>query len=79
MKVLAYDKYVPADEIRRRGAEPSTASRRSSPGRHPDCHTPLTDETRAMINDTSSAHEEGRDLRQHSPAPCSRSARSSNR
>jgi D-3-phosphoglycerate dehydrogenase len=54
MKVLAYDKYVPADEVRRRGAEPVESLEALLP--QVDiltCHTPLTDETRAMINDTT--------------------------
>src|SRR5918996_2636796 len=56
MKVLAYDKYVPADEIRRRGAEPVE----SLEGLLPQvdvltCHTPLTDETDGMINEKSLA------------------------
>jgi D-3-phosphoglycerate dehydrogenase len=52
MRVLAYDKYVPADEIKRRGAEPMASFEAMLP--QVDiltCHTPLTDETRAMIND----------------------------
>src|SRR5919198_650963 len=52
MKVLAYDKYVPADEIRRRGAEPVDSLEALLPQVDVlSCHTPLTDETRAMIND----------------------------
>ena len=52
MKVLAYDKYVPADEIRRRGAEPVESLEALLPQIDVlTCHTPLTDETRAMIND----------------------------
>ncbi|MBM3219989.1 MAG: hydroxyacid dehydrogenase [Candidatus Rokubacteria bacterium] len=52
MKVLAYDKYVPADEIRRRGAEPVESLDALLPQVDVlTCHTPLTDETRAMIND----------------------------
>jgi D-3-phosphoglycerate dehydrogenase len=52
MRVLAYDPYVPDDEIRRRGAEPT----RSLDALLPQidvltCHTPLTDETRGMINE----------------------------
>jgi D-3-phosphoglycerate dehydrogenase len=51
MRVLAYDKYVPADEIRKRGAEPVD----SLEGLLPQvdvltCHTPLTPETHHMIN-----------------------------
>src|SRR4029453_10071184 len=52
MKVLAYDKYVPADEVRRRGAEPVATLEALLPQVDVlTCHTPLTDETRAMIND----------------------------
>jgi D-3-phosphoglycerate dehydrogenase / 2-oxoglutarate reductase len=54
MKVLAYDKYVPADEVRRRGAEPVDSLDALLP--QVDiltCHTPLTDETRGMINERS--------------------------
>jgi D-3-phosphoglycerate dehydrogenase len=56
MKVLAYDKYVPADEVRRRGAEPVESLDALLP--QVDiltCHTPLTDETRAMIDDRALA------------------------
>jgi D-3-phosphoglycerate dehydrogenase / 2-oxoglutarate reductase len=51
MKVLAYDKYVPADEIRRRGAEP-VESLEALVGQVDvlTCHTPLTPDTRHMIN-----------------------------
>ena len=51
MRVLAYDKYVAADEIRRRGAEPVDSLDALLP--HVDvltCHTALTPETRHMIN-----------------------------
>jgi D-3-phosphoglycerate dehydrogenase len=52
MKVLAYDKYVPADEVRRRGAEPVESLEALLPQVDVlTCHTPLTDETRGMIND----------------------------
>jgi D-3-phosphoglycerate dehydrogenase len=56
MRVLAYDKYVPADEVTRRGAEPVASLEALLP--QVDiltCHTPLTDETRAMINDKTLA------------------------
>jgi D-3-phosphoglycerate dehydrogenase len=54
MKVLAYDKYVPADEVRRRGAEPVESLEALLPQvDFLTCHTPLTEETRGMINDTS--------------------------
>ena len=54
MKVLAYDKYVPADEVRRRGAEPVESLEALLPQvDFLTCHTPLTDETRAMINEKS--------------------------
>ena len=51
MKVLAYDKYVPADEIRKRGAEPVDSLDALMPQVDVlTCHTPLTSETRHMIN-----------------------------
>ena len=51
MRVLAYDPYVPGDEIRRRGADPVTSLEALLPRVDVlTCHTPLTDETRAMIN-----------------------------
>jgi D-3-phosphoglycerate dehydrogenase len=54
MTVLAYDKYVSADEIRQRGAEPVASLEALLPQVDVlTCHTPLTDETRAMINDRS--------------------------
>src|SRR5437660_10714460 len=56
MRVLAYDKYVPADEVRRRGAEPVASLEALLPQVDVlTCHAPLTDETRGMINDTSLA------------------------
>src|SRR5207237_8075085 len=52
MRVLAYDKYVPADEVRRRGAEPvGSLEALLSQVDVLTCHTPLTDETRGRIND----------------------------
>jgi D-3-phosphoglycerate dehydrogenase len=52
MKVLAYDKYVPADELRRRGVEPVAGLDALLPEVDVlTCHTPLTDETRGMINE----------------------------
>ena len=54
MRVLAYDKYVPDDEVRRRGAEPVTSLEALLPQVDVlTCHTPLTDETRAMVNERS--------------------------
>jgi len=56
MRVLGYDRYVPAEEIRRRGAEPVASLEALLP--QVDiltCHTPLTEETRGMINDRSLA------------------------
>jgi D-3-phosphoglycerate dehydrogenase len=51
MRVLAYDKYVPADEVRRRGAEPVGSLEELLPQVDVlTCHTPLTEETRHMIN-----------------------------
>jgi D-3-phosphoglycerate dehydrogenase len=51
MRVLGYDKYVPADEVRRRGAEPVESLEALLPQVDVlTCHTPLTEETRHMIN-----------------------------
>jgi D-3-phosphoglycerate dehydrogenase / 2-oxoglutarate reductase len=52
MRVLGYDKYVSAEELKRRGVEPVATLDALVP--HVDvltCHTPLTDETRGMINE----------------------------
>ena len=51
MRVIGYDKYVAADEVRNRGAEPMPDM--ASVLRQADvvtCHTPLTKETRHMID-----------------------------
>jgi len=56
MRVLAYDKYVPAAEVRQRGAEPVESLEALLP--QVDiltCHTPLTTETRGMINEKTLA------------------------
>ena len=51
MRVLAYDKYVEADEVRRRGAEPADGLETLLPQVDVlTCHTPLTAETAHMIN-----------------------------
>jgi D-3-phosphoglycerate dehydrogenase len=51
MRVLGHDKYVPADELRRRGAEPVESLEALLPQVDVlTCHTPLTDETRGMID-----------------------------
>ncbi|MGH7308443.1 MAG: hydroxyacid dehydrogenase [Candidatus Rokuibacteriota bacterium] len=51
MRVLGYDKYVPADELRRRGVEPVASLEALLPQVDVlSCHTPCTDETRQMIN-----------------------------
>jgi D-3-phosphoglycerate dehydrogenase len=51
MRVLGYDKYVPADEVRRRGAEPVESLEALLPQVDVlTCHTPLTEDTRRMIN-----------------------------
>jgi D-3-phosphoglycerate dehydrogenase len=51
MRVLAYDKYVAADEVRRRGAEPVESLEALLPQVDVlTCHTPLTPETRHMID-----------------------------
>src|SRR4030095_12162228 len=52
MRVLGYDKYVPADEIRRRGAEPVESLEALLPQVDVlTCRTRLTPETKHMIND----------------------------
>jgi phosphoglycerate dehydrogenase-like enzyme len=51
MRVIAYDKYIPADEVRARGAEPKPDLH--SVLREADvvtCHTPHTPETHHMID-----------------------------
>ena len=56
MRVIAYDKYVPADELRNRGVEPMPDM--ASVLRQADvltCHTPHTKETHHMINAESIA------------------------
>jgi D-3-phosphoglycerate dehydrogenase len=56
MRVLAYDKYVPADEVRRRGAEPVGSLDELLPQVDVlTCHTPLTSETRHMIDERALA------------------------
>src|SRR5262245_21435046 len=52
MRVLGYDKYVPDDELRRRGVEPVASLEALLPQVDVlTCHTPLTPETRHMINE----------------------------
>ncbi len=56
MRVLGYDKYVAADELRRRGAEPVGNLAALLPEVDVlSCHTPLTAETRHMINEQTLA------------------------
>jgi D-3-phosphoglycerate dehydrogenase len=56
MRVLGYDKYVPSDEVRRRGAEPVGSLEELLPQVDVlTCHTPLTVETRHMINEKTLA------------------------
>lgn len=56
MRVLAFDPYVPDDEIRRRGAEPVKSLTELLPQADVlTCHTPLTPETKHMINEKSLA------------------------
>jgi D-3-phosphoglycerate dehydrogenase len=51
MRVLGYDKYVAPDEVRRRGAEPvESLEALLSQVDVLTCHTPLTEETRHMID-----------------------------
>ena len=67
MRVLGYDKYVPADEVRRRGAEPVGSLEELLPQVDVlTCHTPLTPETRHMIDERrAGAAPARRDLHQH--------------
>src|SRR5262245_17786639 len=52
MRVLAYDKYVDDEEVRRRGGAPTPSLGAPLPPVDVlPCHTPLHDETRAMLND----------------------------
>jgi D-3-phosphoglycerate dehydrogenase len=52
MRVLGHDKYVPDDELRRRGVEPVAGLEALLPQVDVlTCHTPLTPETRHMINE----------------------------
>src|SRR6185295_4396098 len=52
MRVLGYDKYVPAEELKRRGVEPVASLDALVPQvDFLTCHTPLTGETRGMINE----------------------------
>ena len=56
MRVLGYDKYVAADEVRRRGAEPVGSLEELLPQVDVlTCHTPLTPETRHMIDERALA------------------------
>jgi D-3-phosphoglycerate dehydrogenase / 2-oxoglutarate reductase len=56
MRVLGYDKYVPDDELRRRGAEPVKSLEDLLPQVDVlTTHTPLTPETRHMINEKTLA------------------------
>jgi D-3-phosphoglycerate dehydrogenase len=51
MRVLGYDKYVAADELRRRGVEPVESLEALLPRVDVlTCHTPLTEETAHMIS-----------------------------
>lgn len=56
MRVLGYDPYVPPDELRRREAEPvSDLPVLLGQADIVTCHTPLTEETRQMINERTIA------------------------
>ncbi len=56
MRVLGYDKYVPDDEVLRRGAQPVKSLEALLPQTDVlTCHTPLTPETKHMINATTLA------------------------
>ncbi len=52
MRVLGYDPYVPPEELRRRGAEPAASLEALlAEADVVTCHTPLTPETRGMLNE----------------------------
>ena len=54
MRVLGYDPYVPGDELKRRGVEPVKSLEALLPQVDVlTCHTPLTPETKHMINHTT--------------------------
>jgi D-3-phosphoglycerate dehydrogenase len=56
MRVLGYDRYVPAEEVHRRGAEPVGSLEELLPQVDVlTCHTPLTPETRHMIDERALA------------------------
>lgn len=56
MRVLGYDPYVSTDELRARGAEPVASLEALLPQADIlTCHTPLTPETRHMINEKTLA------------------------
>jgi D-3-phosphoglycerate dehydrogenase len=56
MRVLGYDKYLSPEEVRRRGAEPVESLEALLPQVDVlTCHTPLTPETRHMIDDKALA------------------------
>jgi D-3-phosphoglycerate dehydrogenase / 2-oxoglutarate reductase len=56
MRVLGHDPYVPAEEVRRRGAEPVESLAALLPQVDVlTCHTPLTAETRHMIDEKTLA------------------------
>jgi D-3-phosphoglycerate dehydrogenase len=56
MKVLGYDPYVPPEELARRGVEPVKSLDELLPQVDVlTCHTPLTPETRGMINERTLA------------------------
>lgn len=56
MRVLGFDPYVPAEEVRRRGAEPMESLEALLPEVDVlTCHTPLTGETRHMIDEKTLA------------------------
>lgn len=50
MRVLAYDPYLTPEQIRERGAEPATLDEVLAQSDFISIHSPLTDETRHMIN-----------------------------
>jgi len=51
MKVLGYDPYISAEEIRQRGAQPASLSELYDQADYISLHLPLTEETRSMLNE----------------------------
>ena len=55
MKVVGYDPFLPADQIKARGAEPVSLDELLAQSDFITMHLPLTDQTRSMLNDAAFA------------------------